>query len=156
MKRSVALLYQCAIGLFGLSVLVFLLWEPHVEGRNAHATVFEVYFKDPFLAYVYLGSVPFFMALFGLIRLFGNFRKNNGFSGESLDSLRDIKRRGVFFLFFVVGGAAFIILFGDKEDRPPGLFLSFLVVFFSSCFLMGLSKLRKYVEHVLAKCAPGH
>lgn len=152
MKRSAAFLFQCAICLFGFSVLVFLLWEPHVEGRNVHATVFEIYFKDPFLAYVYLGSVPFFLALFGLFRMFGNVRQNNGFSGGSLDALRRIKKCEVVFLFFVAGGAVFIILFGDKEDRPPGLFLSILVVFFSSCFLMGLSKLRKYVEHVLAKC----
>jgi hypothetical protein len=34
----------------GGAVFVFLLWEPHIEGRNAHATLFQIYFNDPFLA----------------------------------------------------------------------------------------------------------
>ncbi len=46
----------------GIGALGFLLWEPHLEGRNAHATTFEIYFHDPFLAYVYVGSIPFFVA----------------------------------------------------------------------------------------------
>jgi hypothetical protein len=59
MKRSSALFLQAAIVLIGIGALAFLLWEPHIEGRNAHATTFEIYFKDPFLAYVYVGSIPF-------------------------------------------------------------------------------------------------
>lgn len=35
----------------GIGALAFMLWEPHLEGRNAHAGLFEIYFKDPFLAY---------------------------------------------------------------------------------------------------------
>jgi hypothetical protein len=50
---------QVVIVLIGIGVLAFMLWEPHVEGRNAHATVFEIYFHDPFLAYAYIGSIPF-------------------------------------------------------------------------------------------------
>src|SRR4029079_14915748 len=61
MKRSSALFLQAAIVPIGIAVGAFLLWEPRLEGRNAHATTFEIYFKDPFLAYVYLGSIPFFV-----------------------------------------------------------------------------------------------
>jgi hypothetical protein len=51
MKRSSTAFLQIVIVLIGMGALAFMLWEPHLEGRNAHATVFEVYFKDPFLAY---------------------------------------------------------------------------------------------------------
>ena len=68
MKSSLALFLQAAIALIGIGSLALLLWEPHIEGRNAHATTFEIYFKDPFLAYVYVGSIPFFVALY---RAFG-------------------------------------------------------------------------------------
>ncbi len=50
MKRNSALLLQAAIVLIGIGTLALMLWEPHIEGRNAHATNFEIYFKDPFLA----------------------------------------------------------------------------------------------------------
>ncbi len=59
MKSSHAWFLQVVIVLLGLGALGFLLGEPHLEGRNAHATVFEIYFHDPFLAYAYLGAVRF-------------------------------------------------------------------------------------------------
>lgn len=51
MKRGSTVFLQIVLVLIGIGALAFLLWEPHVEGRNKHATLFEVYFKDPFLAY---------------------------------------------------------------------------------------------------------
>lgn len=148
MKRTAALLLQIAVCFFGLAVLVFLIWEPHVEGRNAHATVFEIYFKDPFLAYVYAGSVPFFIALYGLFLVFGRLRKNQAYSQETLDALLKIQKYAMVFLVFVSGGAVFIVLFGDKEDRPPGLFLSFVVICGSGTFLYTVRKFRKKMEAV--------
>ena len=66
-KRSLAvptISLQAVIVLIGVGALALILWEPQIEGRNAHATQFEIYFKDPFLAFAYLGSVPFFVAGF--------------------------------------------------------------------------------------------
>lgn len=34
-----------------------------LPGAAAHATLFEIYFKDPFLAYAYVASIPFFAVL---------------------------------------------------------------------------------------------
>ncbi|MES2469505.1 MAG: DUF2975 domain-containing protein [Verrucomicrobiota bacterium] len=69
-----------------------MLWEPHIEGRNAHATTFEIYFNDPFLAYAYVGSIPFFVALYRSFRLFGHVRQSGAFSQGSVDDLRVIRR----------------------------------------------------------------
>lgn len=63
MRRRLAGFLRIALALVGAGAVVFLLAEPHFEGRNVNATVFEVYFKDPFLAYVYVGSIPFFVGL---------------------------------------------------------------------------------------------
>ena len=64
LKRSSTAFLQGVIVLMAIGALTFMLWEPHLEGRNKNSTVFEVYFKDPFLAYAYLASIPFFVALF--------------------------------------------------------------------------------------------
>jgi uncharacterized membrane protein YraQ (UPF0718 family) len=50
--------------LMGIGTLVLLLWEPQIEGRNAHATLYQIYFNDPFLAYAYIASIAFFVALY--------------------------------------------------------------------------------------------
>ena len=127
MKSSSALFLQVAIVLIGIGVLALMLWEPHIEGRNAHATTFEIYFKDPFLAYVYVGSTPFFVALYRAFGLFGHVRQDGAFSQVTVDALRAIKRCAMATLGFVAGGVVFIILFGDKDDRPAGVFMSLLV-----------------------------
>ena len=62
---------QVVTVLIGVGSLALLLWEPHIEGRNAHATAMDIYLRDPFLAFVYLGSIPFFIALYQAFRLLG-------------------------------------------------------------------------------------
>ena len=68
-----------------------MLWEPHVEGRNAHATTFEIYFKDPFLAFAYIASVPFFVGLYQAFKLLGYAGQNKIFTQEAVKALRTIK-----------------------------------------------------------------
>jgi hypothetical protein len=70
MKRGSTIFLQVVIVLLGVGVLALLLWEPHVEGVNAHATLFEMYF-NPFIAYAYIGSIPFFVALYQAFKLLG-------------------------------------------------------------------------------------
>jgi hypothetical protein len=50
-KRGATLFLRAVLVLIGIGALALLLWEPHIEGRNAHATLSAIYFKDPFLAY---------------------------------------------------------------------------------------------------------
>ncbi len=54
MKRASTYFLQAVLVLMSINILIFLLLEPWFEGRNVGATFFEVYFKDPFLAYIYL------------------------------------------------------------------------------------------------------
>ena len=61
MKRSSTMFLQAVIVLIGVGALAFMLGEPHIEGVNAHATLFEMYF-NLFVAYVYIASIPFFVA----------------------------------------------------------------------------------------------
>jgi hypothetical protein len=52
MRRSTTIFLQVVTVLIGIGALTLLLWEPHIEGRNAHATLVQIYLHDPFLAYV--------------------------------------------------------------------------------------------------------
>src|SRR3954449_12138560 len=90
-KRSSTIFLQVVIVLIGIGALALMLWEPHLEGRNAHATPFEIYFHDPFLAYAYIASIAFFVALYQAFTLFGYIRQNRAFSPNSVRALRTIK-----------------------------------------------------------------
>lgn len=155
MKSSSALFLQAAIVLIGVGTLTFLLCEPHIEGRNAHATIFEIYFKDPFLVYVYVGSTPFFVMLYRAFGLFGQIRQNGRFSQKTLDALRSIRRYAIALIGFVAVGVVFIIMFGDKEDRPPGIFLSFLFLSASSAIAIVVAKFARTLQSALRQSECG-
>jgi Protein of unknown function (DUF2975) len=128
MKRGSTIFLQVVIVLIGIGVLAFLLWEPHLEGRNVNATLFEIYFKDPFLAYAYIGSIPFFVALYQAFKLLEYIRRNEIFSQRSVRALRTIKYCALAIIGFVAVSVIFMI-FGDRDDRPAGVFMRILITF---------------------------
>jgi len=128
MKRGSTIFLQALILLFGVGVFAFLLWEPHLEGRNVNATLFEIYFKDPFLAYAYIGSIPFFVALYQAFKLLGYIRRNEIFSQRSVRALRTIKYCALVIIGFVAVSVIFMIG-GDRDDRPAGVFMRILITF---------------------------
>lgn len=148
MKKSSTIFLQVVIVLLGMAVFAFLLWEPHVEGRNAHATVFEIYFKDPFLAYAYLASVPFFVALYQAFRVLGHARLNQVFSPQAVKALRTIKYCALCIIGFVVVSVAFMP-FGDPEDRPPGVAMRVFVMFGSIIVLTAAAILERVLQNAL-------
>ena len=127
MKRGSTIFLQVVIVLLGVGVLALLLWEPHIEGVNAHATLFEMYF-NPFIAYAYIGSIPFFVALYQAFKLLGYIRRNEIFSQRSVRALRTIKYCALAIIGFVAVSVIFMI-FGDRDDRPAGLFMRILITF---------------------------
>ncbi len=119
MKRSSTIFLQIVIVLIGIGALALMLWEPHIEGRNAHATLFEIYFKDPFLAYAYIASIPFFVALYQAFKVLGYVGQNKAFSQATVKALRTIKYCAIAIIGFVAVAEIFI-MFGDSDDRPAG------------------------------------
>ncbi len=131
MKRGSTVFLQIVIVLIGIGALALLLLEPQVEGRNAHATQFEVYFKDPFLALVYTGSIPFFIALYQAIKVLGYVGRNQVFSPEVVKALRTIKYCALAIIGFVVLEEVFILLMsGHDNDNPEApIFMGLLITF---------------------------
>ena len=151
LKNSFALVLQCAVVVWGIAVLGFLLWEPHLEGRNAHATTFEIYFKDPFLAYVYVGSIPFFVALWRGLEVLGNVRRNETLSPATLGGLRIIQRCALAMIGFVAGGMVFILSAGDPDDRPAGFFMGMLVAGAAGVIAITAARFSRNLQRALAQ-----
>jgi Protein of unknown function (DUF2975) len=126
--KSISVFLQVVIVLIGLGALAFLLWEPHIEGRNQHATIFQVYFHDPFLAYAYTASIPFFVALYQAFKVLGYAGRNQIFTQAAVKALRTIKYCAISILGFVAVSVIFMP-FGDPDDRPPGVVMRIVVTF---------------------------
>src|SRR5918995_429958 len=120
MNRGSILFLKAVLVLIGIGALALMLWEPHIEGRNAHATPFEIYFKDPFLGYAYVGSVPFFVALYQGFKVLGYAGQNKVFSQEAVKALRTIKFCAIAMIGFVAGAEIWILSI-DSDDRAGGV-----------------------------------
>jgi hypothetical protein len=134
--------------LIGIGAFALLLWEPHIEGRNAHATLFEIYFKDPFLAYAYIASIPFFVGLYQAFKVLGNAGKNEEFSPSAVRSLRTIKYCAIALVGFVAVGEVFIML-GESDDRAGGVFMGILITFASIVVATAMSVLERAVQNAV-------
>jgi hypothetical protein len=118
--------------LIGIGALALILWEPHLEGRNLHATLFEIYFKDPFLAYAYIGSISFFAALYQAFKLLGYIGRNEVFSQSSVKALRTIKYCAMTIVAFVMGAEAYsFIAVRGKDDNAGGVMMGLFIIFIS-------------------------
>lgn len=141
---------QALVALAGAGALAFLIWEPTVEGRNVNATLHQIYFTDFFLAYVYVGSIPFFMALWQAFKAFGYAGRNMGLSPEMLKSLRTIKYCAIAVVCFVLGGE--IMLFrGESDDRAGGVFMGLLITLVN----VAIGATAAKFERALRKGSPG-
>jgi hypothetical protein len=133
MKRSSTLFLQVVIVLIGIGALALMLWEPHLEGRNAHATLFQIYFNDPFLAYAYIASIAFFVALYQAFKLLGYVGRGDVFSQHSVKALRTIKYCAMSLVGFLVGAEAyFFIVMRGKDDIAGGVMMGLLLMFVSA------------------------
>ncbi len=132
MKNVSTLFLQAVIVLIGLGTLTLMLWEPQLEGRNVHATLFEIYFKDPFLAYAYIASVSFFVVLYKAFRLLGYVRQNRVFTTESVSALRTIKFCALILVAFILGAEAyFCIVQRGTDDIAGGVAMGLFMIFIS-------------------------
>jgi hypothetical protein len=150
MNRRSTIFLQVVIVLVGIGALALMLWEPHIEGRNVHATLFQIYFQDPFLAYAYIASIPFFVALYQAFKVLGYARQNKVFSQEAVKALRTIKYCALAIIGFVAVSVIFMI-FGDLDDRPAGVFMRILITFPSIVVATAAAMFERILQNAVDK-----
>jgi len=145
MNQSSTIFLQVFIVLIGIGAMALMLWEPHIEGRNAHATLFEIYFKDPFLAYAYVASIPFFVALYQAFKLLEYAGQDKVFSQTAVKALRTIKYCAIAIICFVAVGEIFIML-GDSDERSGGVFMGVLITFGSIVIVSAAAMFERILQ----------
>ena len=132
-KRIATIFLQIIIVLVGSIVLAALLLEPQLEGRNTHSTLFQTYFTDPFLVYIYLASIPFFVALYQAFKGLGYARENKMFSRAAVKCLRTIKYCALIIASSTIAADIYIrIAAQSSHDDPAGATMLGIVIIFVS------------------------
>lgn len=150
MKRGSTIFLQVVLVLLGIGVLAALLWEPQVEGRNVHATQFEIYFNDPFLAYIYLAFIPFFVGLYQAFKLLGYARRNEMFSPRAVRGLRIIKYCASATAIFILGALAYIFIFvRGTDDIAGGVAMGVFIIFVSAVIATAAAVFERILQNAV-------
>lgn len=132
-KNSSTAFLQTILVVLGVGTLLALIAMPQFEGRNVDATLFEIYFNDPFLAYVYLGAIPFFVGLYQAFKILGFVAKNNTFSYVTVKALRTIKYCAFVTAGVIIVADAFLMITARStgEDAAGAVMLGLITTFTS-------------------------
>ncbi len=130
MKKGSTLFLKFVICLIAIGALLWLIWSPQLEGRAVHLDLISIY-ADPLIIYTYIGSIPFFVALYQAFKLLGYLDSNEVFSQSAVNAVRNVKYCAIAFSGFIVLGILYIRLF-VRGDDPAGVTGLAIVTTFAS------------------------
>jgi len=132
-----------------LAVLAGLIYFPLTEGRAANLDLFSIYW-DPAILYMFVGSIPFFTALYQSYKLLGYIEQNKVFSLGAVKALKTIKYCGIAIAgFVVVGQIALIITQHGKDDMAGPLALGVIITFISIAVATGAAVFEKLLQRAV-------
>ncbi|MCD7059315.1 DUF2975 domain-containing protein [Pelagibacterium xiamenense] len=150
MKKSPTLFLQAVIVFIGMGALAAMLWAPHLEGRNAGATLVQIYLNDPFLASAYIASAPFFVALYQAFKLLGHIGRNKVFSTNSIRALRIIKYCAIALVALLLAAQAyFFIVVRGHDDIAGGVAITLVLLFISAVIAAAAFVLETTLQNTL-------
>lgn len=144
MKKISTTFLRAVTVLVGIGALAFMLWEPTVDGVNAHATTLsEIYFDDPFLAYAYTTSIAFFIALYQAFTLLGYIGQNEAFSQHSLKASRIIKYCAITLVVLVAAPVVYLFIVRSGDDIAGGVAMGLFIIFVSAVVAIAAAVFEK-------------
>jgi hypothetical protein len=118
MKHGSTLYLKGIILLIAIVVFGGMIWFPQTEGRAANLDLLSIY-ADPFIIYLYIGSIPFFVGLYQAFTLLNLIDANKAFSQAAVNTFKNMKLASLSLIGFIAL-ALFYIRFGAQGEDPAG------------------------------------
>jgi hypothetical protein len=148
MKKGSTLFLKVVICLIAGVAFTCLVWFPQLEGRAANLDLISIY-KDPMIIYTFIGSIPFFVALYQAIKLLGYVDSNKVFSQYSVDAVKNIKYCALAFSGFILLGILYINLFIKGEDSAGVTALSIVITFASIVIATAAAVFQRLLQNAI-------
>lgn len=147
MKHGSITFLKLVVIFIAIAVVVLMIRMPQTEGRAKDLDLISIY-ADPFIAYLYIASIPFFVSLYQVIKLLSFVEQDKIFSKNSVQAFKNIKNCALISIAFIIGAAIFIRINATPGDDPAGFIalciftsvISAVVAATSSVFANLLSK----------------
>jgi hypothetical protein len=148
MKKGSTLFLKFVICLIAIVALIWLIWFPQLEGRAATLDLISIYL-DPLIIYAYIGSIPFFVALYQAFNLLGYVDKNKVFSQSAVKAVSIIKYCALIISGFIVLGILYIRLIVKGEDSAGVTALGIFTTFASIVIATAAAVFQKLIQNAV-------
>lgn len=130
MKQSSTLFLKIILVLIAVVTLAGMIRFPLTEGRAANLDLLSIY-TDPFIIYLYIASIPFFVGLQQAFKLLNLIDANQAFSQRAVATLRNMKFASLSLIGCIVFALLWIRFFATGEDAagPTALGMFFALGF---------------------------
>ncbi|MBX3011620.1 MAG: DUF2975 domain-containing protein [Caldilineaceae bacterium] len=150
-ERGSTLFLKVVILLIAVGALAGLIWFPQTEGRATNLDLVSIY-KDPFIIYIYIASISFFVALFQAIQLLGYVEKNQIFSQAAVKAIRNIKYCAIALAAFIAAAILYISAMAKATNDDPagGVVIGFVIIFASAVIATAAAVFQKLLQNAIA------
>lgn len=128
MKKGSTLFLKFVLCLIAAGVLAGLMWFPQTEGAAQNLDLISIY-TNPFILYIYMGSIPFFVGLYQAFKLLNLIDANKAFSRAAVTTLKNMKLASLSLIGFIVLALVFIRFFAQGDDPAGPTALGIVVSF---------------------------
>ena len=149
LKPGSTLFLKVVILLIAIGVLAGMIRFPQTEGRAANLDLLSIYL-DPFIIYIYIASIPFFMALFQAFKLLGYIDKNKAFSKPAVKAVKHIQYCAIAIIGFLVGAIVFIRVMAQGDDPAGPTMLGLVAIFTSLVIAIAAGVFQKLLQNAIA------
>lgn len=147
MKKIFTLFLKIIILLIAIGALAGMIRFPQTEGRATNLDLISIY-KDPFIIYLYIASIPFFTGLYQAFKLLGYHEKNKIFSQASVKAVENIKYCAITFIGFIAAAIAYIFVISKttNDDGAGAIVVGLVIILASSVIATAAAVFQKMIR----------
>ncbi|MFD1032349.1 DUF2975 domain-containing protein [Metaplanococcus flavidus] len=150
MKRSSTIVLKTAIFFIGLPVLAGCLYGlSRFDSNSPYWALPELEkLQYPLLIGMYIGMIPFFIALYQSLKLLSYVDRNEAFSALSVKAIKNIKFCAVAIVIVYILEMPFLYLLTLADDAP-GIIIGMFVIFVSLVVAVFAAVLQKLLQEAI-------
>ena len=148
MKKGSTLFLRLVICLIAIGVLAGMIWFPQTEGRATNLDLISIY-KDPFIIYIYIGSIPFFVGLYQAFKLLNFIDANKAFSQGAVNTLKNMKLASLSLIGFIALAVFYIRFFAHGDDPAGPTALGIIISFASIVIATAAAVFQKLLQNAV-------
>lgn len=114
-NNSSTLFLKIILLLASAVIFILMIRLPLVEGRAANLDLFSIY-TDPFIIYIYIGSIPFFIGISQAIKLLNLIDQNSAFTQNAVNTLKNMKIASLSLIGFIASAIIYLHLSTSNDD----------------------------------------